>query len=521
MLKRTTIILSISLLTFTVSGQSIFQKTFGTTAYEEIWGLDKTYDGGFVLGGYTGFGNAYIIKLTAIGDTSWTRDINVGGMDLIYTIQQTNDSGFIAAGRTNGFGAGGLDMLLIKLDANGNNQWTKAIGGSADETVNSIEQTLDGGFIIAGNTYSFSSGLNDFYIVKTNSIGNIVWSKSIGGVGNDNAYSIIQNTDSSYIAVGLTSSVGAGGNDLLATKFDKNGNVTWMKTYGGGGDDRANSIQQTSDGGFIISGVTNSFGAGNYDFYLIKTDSSGNPTFQKTLGGVGNEWSYCVQQTNDLGYILTGYTTSFGAGSSDYYFIKTNSIGDTTWTKTFGGSMDDYATNVKQTPDNGYAIVGYGQSFGAGSHDFYFVKTDSNGNGICNQNTTATIVNSPISTVTIPTLTISSGGTVNSVIPILNSGTIVNTLCTNVGIEIIDKENVDINFFPNPLTDYATLNFENPENRKYIFNLYNVQGQLVRKIEQVTTETIILERQNLLNGLYFFQLITGAGVEMNGKLIIE
>lgn len=523
-MKPLLLVLTFLSLTTIVRGQNIFQKTYGTSDYEEIWGLDLTYDGGYILGGYSGFGNAYFMRLNSLGDTVWTRKVITGGFDLAYPIIQTKDSGFIAGGRESDFGAGGMDMLLIKLDANGNHQWTKSIGGSDNETVNSIYQTFDGGYILAGNTYSFSAGLNDFYIVKTDVSGNITWSKSVGGASNDNAYSIIQTTDSGYIAVGLSSSAGAGSTDVLATKLDKNGNVSWMKTYGGTGDDRANSVQQTTDGGYIIAGVTNSFGAGGYDFYLLAIDSSGNLSWNKTFGGAGAEWAYSAQITSDNGYVLAGYATSFGAGSYDYYIVKTNSTGDTLWTKTFGGATSDYATVIKQTPDNGYAIIGYKeiqQGFPFADYDFYFVKTDGNGDGLCNQNHTNTHVGVPTTSVDDSLLTISSGGSVSSTSPTVVSGTTVTTFCSGVTTQLIEPTNSEFHLYPNPFHYSALLDFDNSKNRNCTLTIFDVQGRLMQTMTDITTDRVEIIKQNLTSGLYFFQLRTEKQIIANGKLIIE
>lgn len=513
-------VIGLIILTFfyiTAEGQSIFQKTFGTVNYEEIWGLDITSDNGFILAGYTNIDNGYILKLNSNGDTIWTKNIDAGGMDLLYSIQQTKDNGFIVGGRTNGFGAGGQDMFLIKTDSNGNNQWTKAIGGAGDETINSIKQTSDGGFIIVGNTYSFGAGLNDFYIVKMNSSGNILWTKSIGGIGNDNAYSITQTIDSGYVAVGITTSAGAGDKDVLSVKLDKNGNTIWTKTYGGTGDDRANSIQETIDGGFIISGVTNSFGAGNYDFYLIKIDLSGNLSWEKTFGGAGDEWAYSIEQTKDNGFILVGYTTSFGEGSADYYVLKTNSVGDTIWTRTFGGTLTEYGTVVKQTPDNGYAVIGYGQSYAVGSCDFYFVKIDTNGNGICNQNSTNTLINNPTSTATTPSLTVSSGGISNSISPVITSGTTINSLCTNVGMQIPEQIILDFNFYPNPAQQYFNISL--PNHQTFNLQVIDVTGRIVFANKNAAG-TLKVDCSNFSKGIYFVQATNGENI-LTHKFIKE
>ncbi|MFY9310364.1 MAG: T9SS type A sorting domain-containing protein [Bacteroidia bacterium] len=501
----------------TVHGQTIFQKTFGTTNYEEIWGLDLTSDNGFILAGYTNFDNAYLLRLNSSGDTVWTKNLDVGGMDLLYSVQQTEDTGFIFGGRTSGFGAGGQDMFLIKTDSDGNNQWTTAIGGTGDETINSIKQTLDGGFIIAGNTYSFGAGLNDFYIVKTTSTGNIVWSKSIGGTGNDNAYSITPTTDSGYVAVGFTTSAGAGNKDILAVKLDKNGNNVWTKTYGGTGDDRANSVQQTIDGGFVISGVTNSYGAGNYDFNLVKISSTGNLSWERTFGGAGDEWAYSIQETTDNGFILAGYTTSFGEGDADYYVLKTNSTGDTIWTRTFGGTLTEYGTAIRQTPDNGFAVIGYGQSSAVGSFDFYFAKTDTNGNGICNQNSTNTLVNSPTSTVTTPSLTVSSGGIKSSTTPTISNGTTINSLCTNVGVQPLESNNLALSFYPNPAQQSFTIQL--PTQQTFTLSVTDITGRTVYTNKN-TTGNITVDASGFSSGVYFVKAVNERTV-LTGKLVKE
>ena len=157
--------------------------------------------------------------------------------------------------------------------------------------------------------------------------------------------------------------------------------ITFTKTFGGIDNDDAYSVQQTTDGGYIFTGYTRSFGnGGSDDLYLIKTNSDGEEEWTKTFGGSSSDYGRSVQQTTDGGYILTGYTTSFGNGGSDAYLVKTNSDGEEEWTKTFGGSSSDYGRSVQQTTDGGYVVAGYTTSFGNGRLDFYLIKTDSDGN---------------------------------------------------------------------------------------------------------------------------------------------
>ncbi|MFQ5868818.1 MAG: T9SS type A sorting domain-containing protein, partial [Candidatus Zixiibacteriota bacterium] len=247
-------------------------------------------------------------------------------------------------------------------------------GGSEADKGNSVQQTSDGGYIIAGRTMSFGAGGYDAYLVKTDSSGNAEWSRTYGGSAYDYGLSVQQVSDG-YIIAGHTQSFGAGSSDVYLVKTDSSGNTLWSRTYGGSSGDWGNSVEQTSDGGYIIAGGTQSFGAGLHDFYLVKTDSSGDTLWTHTYGGGSYEEAHSVQQTADGGYIIAGYTDSFGAGSQDCYVLETDSAGGTLWTRTYGGSAYDWGNSVQQTSDGGYIIAGDTQSFGAGNGDVYLIKT--------------------------------------------------------------------------------------------------------------------------------------------------
>ncbi len=210
--------------------------------------------------------------------------------------------------------------------------------------------------------------------MKTDSSGNKEWDKTFGGSDRDWAWSVQQTADSGYIIAGETHSYGAGPYDFWLVKTDFSGNKEWDKTFGGSGLDRAGSVQQTADSGYIIAGETYSYGAGSGDFWLVKTDSSGNKEWDKTFGGSNWDGAWSVQQTADSGYIIGGETYSYGSGSDDFWLVKTNSSGNKEWDKTFGGSDRDGANSVQQTADSGYIIAGGTWSYGAGSGDFWLIK---------------------------------------------------------------------------------------------------------------------------------------------------
>jgi len=318
----------------------------------------------------------------AQGDTLWTKTYGGWNDDGGYSVQQTTDGGFIIAGGTTFYAHGGQpesdwDVYVVRTDENGNALWHKSYGThswSHDEIGYSVQETQDGGFIITGKKVIYAAGY-DVYLIRTDANGDTLWTRTYGGSSNDVGRSIQQTQDGGFIIAGYTASYGAGNYDVYLIKTDSSGDTLWTRTYGGSDDDYGYSVEQTQDGGFIIAGNTKSYGAGGYNVYLIKTDANGDTLWTRAYGGSDDDYGYSVQQTQDGGFIIAGWTKSYGAGDKDVYLIKTDANGDTLWTKTYGGWNDDGGYSVQQTTDDGFIIAGETDSYGAGHWDVYLIKT--------------------------------------------------------------------------------------------------------------------------------------------------
>lgn len=490
--------------------QITFQKSYGGL---NGYSVALTNDSGYVIGArkaINGNSDFYVIRTNVYGDTLWTRSYGgILGEQSSY-VEQTSDSGYIISGNTESFGAGDYDIYLVKTDMNGDTLWSRTYGGMGYDWGKASE-IAGGGFIICGVTSCLGCPESNIFLIRTDADGDTLWTKKFDGGGDDRSRSVEQTNDGGFIIAGYSNGLGPWGYDLYLIKTDGNGNVLWSKSFGGTNDEEDFSVKQTSDGGYIIAGYSSSFNVNNNsDAYLIKTDSTGNMLWTRTYGGPDSDAALSVDLTSDGGYIMVGITSSFGSGLNDVYLIKTNGIGDTIWTRTFGGPIQDQAWSVKQTHDGGYVIAA--ETFGPGnSGEAYLIKTDSNGNSGCNQGNTSTITDTTATLeINHPAGSSFSNFIVTSPVTGIGSGDSLTTFCTSVGVNEI-KQDVDVPFIsPNPFLNEILLSIHEQKIKQVVFSVKTFFGQTVffqeeNNLDSPYTKTIDLSF--LTNGMYLLELI--------------
>lgn len=356
---------------------TVWTKTYGASGEDWAWSVRETADSGYVIVGssssFASYGyDVYLIKTDVDGDTAWTRTYGGEDTDRGYSVEQTSDGGYIIAGYTRSFGVSDADVYLVKTDENGDTLWTKTYSGLGYEEARSVQQTDDDGYIVAGYTGPSGAGATDVYLIKTDSLGGLIWARTYGGYYNDVGLCVKQTADGGYIVAGQLGTIIAGFQAYLI-KTNSLGQTMWDREYGYPDINECGySVEEVSDNGFIIAGYSGD--SADYDIYLVKTDSSGIKQWDRWIGGNSDEFGYEVQQTNDGGYIIVGVTFSFGASWGNVYLVRTNDNGNTIWQETYGGTDTEYGRSVRKTWDNGYILAGHTYSFGAGSRDVYLIK---------------------------------------------------------------------------------------------------------------------------------------------------
>lgn len=305
--------------------------------------------------------------------------------DPINAIAQTTDGGWIVSSYTQSYGAGGDDMYIIKLNTGGNIDWKRTVGGAGSEYGGAVVANSDGTYLSAGEQTSYTGGAYDLYMVKMDNAGSVLWTKSIGGGGRDWCYSMVASTDGGYVMAGYTASFGAGGDDMYIVKTDASGSIVWTRTVGGAGTDWAQSITNTTDGGYAVAGWTTSYGAGGADEYVVKLDGAGVVQWATTVGyaaGLGcKDRAYGVCNSGDGGFIVGGVTSGNLTAGNDILITKLNATGAWLWTRTInpGSGFSDWGYSVAPASGGGFILAASSNSQGAGGNDGFLVKLDAAG----------------------------------------------------------------------------------------------------------------------------------------------
>ncbi|WP_158629479.1 T9SS type A sorting domain-containing protein [Flavobacterium microcysteis] len=498
-----------------------WQKSLGGSGNDYANSVQQTADGGYIVAGYTssndgdvsgnhGGDDIWVVKLTATGTVAWSRTLGGSGNEVASYVQQTADGGYVIAGTTYSNDGdvtrnqGNSDAWVIKLDNAGAIQWQKTFGGRHIDAATSVRQMADGGYIVGGYTLSENTGdiignrgAADYWVVKLTSTGNLDWNRCFGGQSYEYARAVQPTTDGGYVVGGYTSSIDGdvSGNhgtiDYWVVKVNDIQEIQWKKTYGGTGTDILTSIVQTTDGGYIVAGhvysqdgdITGSGFHGPFydDYWVVKLSSTGAIQWKKALGGYGNDLAQSVQQTADGGYIVLGYVTSNDGdvsgnnGYMNYWIVKLSSQGVIQWQKALGGSgqegfnaipnASDGAHSIQQTTDLGYILAGYSKSNDgdvSGNHggfDYWVVK-------------------------------------------------LANPLGTD---DFLSKS---ISVYPNPVSERVFVDTGADSNLVQL-SLYGLLGQLKR-----TTKENSISVSELPKGVYFLQVKTDRG-EVTKKIMVE
>ena len=369
---------------------TLWSKRFGGGDLDEGSCVQQTSDGGFIITGYTysygeGLADIWLIKTDDSGDTLWTKTFGGSRDDRANYVQQTTDGGYILVGYTRSSGAGVFDVWLIKTDDMGEMEWSKTYGGLYNDTGIAVQQTSDGGYTILANSDSrYGAGMMDIWLIKTDSLGDTLWTSTIGDTLRQAAKSFQLTSDGGYIIVGHNTSWGIGTverpvyltTDIWLVRTNASGDILWTRTFGADEqDDEGLAVMETSDGSFVLAGYTYEYNWS--DLILIKTDDSGDTLWKTVVQGGFVEFPHSMLETFDGDYFVFGHTSGFGIGlpEDNIWLLKFDDItGDTLWTTVIGGLGDDRALFGQQTSDGGYILTGLTVPSGTFFWDLWLIR---------------------------------------------------------------------------------------------------------------------------------------------------
>jgi hypothetical protein len=463
--------------------------TFGGNNNDNAEEIEATLDGGYIVIGSTSsnsWGNTdgYLLKVDSMCNYEWSKALGGSNNEWGYSIKQTYDKGFIIALTTNSFGSGGYDACLMKRDSLGNFEWTKTYGGVDWDFAYSVVQTHDSGFVFCGETYNNTNGYSDVYIVKTDPLGDTLWTKTIGGSLIDKGNSIIETSDSNIVVAGIKNTL-IDSTQAYLIKLSPSGTLIWDSLYGYTKYDAANTVVETANGNYVINGATTSFNSNNdLDFYLIRTDKDGSILWEKFFGNIGNEVAFDLFEDSNGDLINVGYTEAFGAGMKDAQLFTITPTGF--WggiSPTYGGSNNELFNSFAIGNNGNYCMVGLTNTYGNGMDDMLIVRVD-------------TIYAS--------------------------QDTLISSFYDITPLSIHYRKNVSNSLiYPNPISSYINIEILNYRfNSKYSFELYSLTGELLKKTN-INSKKKVIDFKNLSSQLYVYKILENNIVIESGKLIVH
>jgi hypothetical protein len=521
-LKFQLVILNLLFLLLSAFSQEPYQKFLWGPHFYTCNGVVPAWDGGFI------FTDRTLAKITDNGNVEWAKNYKVNTW--LKSIVRTHDGGYIATGNIYFINNGNIKIFTIKVDASGNLIWHKLYGSTEefDEISWSICQTSDSNYLIAGTTSGYGMGASDIYLIKIDENGNVIWARTIGGELSEFVYKVKQLENGDIMVIGYAMK-GTGNHDIYLIKMNNEGDTLWTRTYGGNYEEFGHDVIQTSDGGFAIIGSKYISSYRLADMMLVKTDSNGNFSWAKTYGGNDVDEGVQLWELPDHGFILAGQTESFGAGGDcdpigpcrDYYLVRTDQSGDTIWTKAYGiyGSQD-WNQGAMLMEDKGYLLFGQSEAdYGSNS---FLVKTDSNGYCPCNTYSTNTIVGNAL-------LNVSSWGHLSHGIQVTSTTTLIedvnlavdSLLCLPVYIQEAEQQSIMI--YPNPAT--TSLNIDFPDNfndeRKEVLVLDQVGRMIIYEIIVAGNDHLQINTSSMSNGFYLLRILIANNPPMVRKFIVN
>jgi len=356
------------------SNNSEWQRTYDWFGGDVLSRIRKTPDSAYIIVSTNESDDISLCKITPCGNPLWFNIYGGSNDEEGMDVEVTSDGGYVICGYTSSFGAGGSDVYLVRTDSLGDTLWTKTYGGAQNEVAYAIEETSDLGFIVIAYTQSYGSGYYDFWILKTDQYGNTLWAKTFGGTGYDFPRDVIETDQGDFVIADYTDSYGVGF-DAYLLKINSSGDSLWAHKYGGVGYEMIYDLEERHDGnGYVIAGYMGAMGT--YKFYVVCTDSDGNLVWENNYGGPdGYDMAYAICKTLGNQFLVAGYTESSGAGEKDYWVVCLDALtGDSLWSKTYGGVGIDIAYDIIESPDIGFIVAGTSISFDSVSARSYYIK---------------------------------------------------------------------------------------------------------------------------------------------------